>query len=231
MPAPATIITLNPYALVSMAEMGQACKANYDPNTAGAADEALRLTVNAATAEVERFCDRRFVTHGDVAEFVSLPSYDPELYLLDYPLISITGAWESPTRVYDDSTKLTEGADYIVAVKETSKLVRMTSLFAGRRSWLPGWRTQKIVYRAGFATVADVPWDVKNIALQYGALIYRDVTKQIQGIFGATDAAGNFQRWGAPKLTDDMKASLRAQKRPDAFGSSRHEQEAVPVSP
>lgn len=168
------------------------------------------------TQVIEDYCERVFVTAGAVTEYHSLVESTPDLYLSQWPIITITSVAESSVWPRDFSSALVAETDYH-ALKPEGRLQRWNS--GGVGYWQTGHRTVKVVYTAGYATAAAVPKAVTDVALRLGALLWREIDKQMQGISSASDALGNVTRFGHPRLTPEMKEALNPYRRVELNGT------------
>jgi hypothetical protein len=197
-------------------------------------DAALEGIVNRVSDEISDFCDREFIAPADdYTEYHTMqsdgrPVYTNELRTMEWPIISVTSVNEDtnwpPT--YPAGSLLTVGTDFLT-IKPRGILRRIGAPLAGPAYigpgagplWLSGlWsvstRSIRVVYKGGYATSADVPGRVKAVALRYAALCWDEMAKGRWGTSGGSDALGNYTRFTAAKLTDDMQDVLTTERRP-----------------
>jgi hypothetical protein len=168
------------------------------------------------TQLVEDYCHRVFVTAGDITEYHSLALPAPDLYVSQWPIITITSVAESAVWPRDYGSALVAETDYH-ALKPEGRIIRWNT--GGRGYWQTGHRTVKVVYSAGYATAAAVPKAVADVALRLGALLWREIDKQMQGISSASDALGNVTRFTHARLTPEMKEALNPYRRVELNGT------------
>lgn len=187
-------------------------------NVAGTArDSTVEECINRATGIIESFLDRQIIerTSGTTpvayTEYYSLEEPVEALWLREWPIISITSVAESDDWPRDYSSTLSVGTNYAVSTSRGS-LIRLDSF--GPSTWQVGWRGIKVVYRAGYSALANVPYPIRDVARRLAALIYKEVDRGQQGISSLSDALGNWTRFGPAKLNDDMKYELAPFRRP-----------------
>ena len=168
------------------------------------------------TQVIEDYCHRVFVTAGAITEYHSLTHSTPDIYLSQWPIIAVTSVGESAVWPRDYSAALVAETDYH-AVKPEARLERWNT--GGRGYWQPGHRTVKVVYTAGYASAAAVPKAITDVALRLGALLWREIDKQMQGISSASDAMGNVTRFTHARLTPEMKEALNPHRRVELNGT------------
>jgi hypothetical protein len=146
---------------------------------------------------------------------------DCELWSLEWPVLSVLEINEDTSRSYGSGTKLTLSTDYVLDLSE-GKFTRV----AGQLPfyWLSSWRSQRLVYSAGYANALTVPEDVKDICRRLVVLLFQEVDKGRIGISGASDPGGNWTRFGPSKLTSEMRDQLEAYRR-RRFGTDTGERE------
>lgn len=200
------------HALVTVAELKD------ELNVSGAArDATLEEIGNRVTALIEGHLDRKIIERvsGTVAqsytEYHSIDRTVEDIYLREWPVVSITSVQEIQTWPATYATALTVNADYFLDGK-ASRLTRINS--TGVSYWAIGRRSVKVVYRGGYSTLAEVPYEIRDVARRLGATLYKEVDRGQQGVSGYSDSIGNFTRFGAAKLTDDMKEVLALYRRP-----------------
>lgn len=126
-----------------------------------------------------------------------------ELRAMERPFQQVLEVNEDVSRSYLSTTRLVETTDYLVS-KERARLLRVASNLSW--GWRTGWRVVKGVWSAGYFGVANVPADIKGEALRVAALLFQEAQQRRIGISGASDATGNFTRFGpgrVPKETLD----------------------------
>lgn len=204
-------MALSTYALFDIAEF----RDHLGGITGTKNDPRIEALANQATEVVEAYLDRQIVTRGDQTEYHSmLPTGEgvSELHTLEWPIVTVTDVWEAITwpRTYSASEKLVVNTDYLIS-KPRGILHRIFS--GGCLWWAQGLRSIKVTYKAGYLTTADVPAIIKETALRYAALAYRENERQQQGVSSMSDAAGNVTRFGPARLTKDMQDTLTNERR------------------
>lgn len=181
-------------------------------------DTALEGIINRISDEIEKFCGRTFVSSGsDLTEYHTFATdtsevCTPVLRTLEAPIISVTSVHEDPAwpPTYGAGSLLVADTDYLV-VKPEGIIRRL--LAGGDRAWYSGRRAVRVVYKGGYASAATVPGHVKAVALRYAATIWKETERGQFGVSSASDAMGNFTRFGAARLTPDMQEVLLAELR------------------
>jgi hypothetical protein len=206
-------MALSAYALFDLAEF----KAHLGGVTGAAADTRIETLANQTAEDIEAFLGRQLVTRGDQTEYHTMAVNghglsSTELRTLEWPIVSVTNIWEAITwpRTYAAGELLTVDVDYLVS-KPRGVVHRISS--GGARCWLQDIRAIKITYKAGFASTATVPALIKEQALRYAALCYRETDRGHQGVSSMGDAAGNVTRFGPARLTVDMMEALSSERR------------------
>jgi hypothetical protein len=204
---------LSAYALVSLAELKDFIGAGGN-----AKDSTLEDVINRVSDEVEAFLDRQVVTRGALTEYHTLrtsgaPVETNELWTLERPIITVTTVHEDTgyPRTYGAAYLLAEGTGYEVI--KPKGLIRWISSLGMPWDWSTGHRAIKVIYSGGYANTAGVPTRIKAVVLRYAALIWSEQKRGDFGISGAADSLGNYTRFLAAQMTDDMKAALEPERR------------------
>lgn len=185
--------------------------------TGSGRDATIEEIANRVTALIEGHLDRKIIERvaGTVAvsytEYHSIDRTVEDIYLREWPVVSITSVQEIQTWPATYATTLAGNTGYFLDAK-ASRLTRIDS--TGVSYWAIGRRSVKVVYRGGYSTLAEVPYEIRDVARRLGATLYKEVDRGQQGISGYSDSIGNFTRFGAAKLTDDMKEVLALYRRP-----------------
>lgn len=203
-------IALLPYAVITDADLAIEVPVT---NSAAVVDQ-LKDVCNRVTGNLEAYCRRELITRAvDRVEFHTLNRACYEIDAIQYPIISVSEVNEDFTRQYAIATRLTADVDYILS-KPRGRIIRMLDAKSGRRPWLRGYRAIRLTLRAGYAADrSDLPYDIRDVALQLAAMTYREATRGGQGILSQTDAAGTLTRWSVPMLTRPMKEKLAPHRR------------------
>lgn len=162
------------------------------------------------TEEIEAELDRKIVSRGAITEFHSVWRASSELFLSQWPAITVTTVHEDSDRAYGATSLLVEGTDYIVDTT-AGKLIRISG--ASPTTWTTGFEAIKVVWTAGYSNQDAVPPDLKRIAREFFAMQFRDITAQHQNLSNVSDGLGTVQRFGPPFLTSEMKKRLARHKR------------------
>jgi hypothetical protein len=199
-------VALSDYALVSVDE----ARAWFNVQGTEKRD-LIELVINTATDAIESHLRRELVTRGSLTEWHS-PDNASEIYVLDYPIISVTTVHESSVwpRVYDATSLLVEDTDYQV-MKKVGKIRRIGT--GGVRVWESGARRVQVVYTAGYANTASVPYRLKKPCLKLGALLWAETTRNQFGVSGMSDGLGNWTRFAAAGITGEIAADLETERR------------------
>ena len=197
-------IALVSHAIISLAEVKAAIWIND-----AAQDERLNLLINRITEAAEAVVGRDLVSagRGALTEFYTHERYTENLYLRVLPLISVTSVHEDHLRAYGDDTELTEGTDFL-AYKEVGKLVRTFSATQEGEPWEIGLEAIKIVYTAGYATTAAVPYAIKDAALSLASRMWRDSKVALEGGQNLNDATGTTTLFPMAMMTRELRREL-----------------------
>ena len=169
--------------------------------------ELVEPVITGSSAIIETYLHRELVTRGTITEYHWLEESTHELYLSSYPIIAVTSVHEDAARGYGASYLLTTGTDF-VAVNTEGKLIRTSSATTGIRNWLMAFEGTKVVYTAGYASTAAIPQTIKDVCKRLVREVYQEITKNLAGLTGATDAMGTISRIGPAMLTSGMKHDL-----------------------
>lgn len=230
---------LSTYALISEDELREALAAGGMKDTSK--DSIFASVCNKASDVVERHLDRQVVTRGALTGYFSPPSRTSRLYLMEWPVLTVTAVYEDPTRTY--STALVNNTDYIVS-KPASDHGYISRVFApssagyivgsygsdgaivhGAGYWLPYWRSVKVTYTAGYASTEVVPDGIKLETLKLAVKIWSEWKSGNSDIGSEAGPMGHFTRLSSAYLTDRMKEALYTYKRP-AFDPGYEERDA-----
>lgn len=190
----------------------------FIPLSGTSQDTPLGNVIIRATADIETYLDRLLVTRGDITEYhLSGEAYaqrvilGPDLYMRQWPIISVTTIHESGSRVAD-ATTLLDAASYVVN-KAAGRITRVGGSTSGPEAWTTAYRGVKVVYAAGYANTAAVPGDIKDAALRLCALTWAEIDRKLHGVNSMSDALGNVTRYTAARLTGEMKEMLNPYRR------------------
>lgn len=139
---------------------------------------------------------------------------DSRFRMLDYDNISVIEYKEDINRMFDGVLPLVEGTDFLIE-QATGEFNRVSGSFS--YPLLPGIRTSRVTYSAGFADSWDkgnVPSDLRKKCCQLAARLYREEDRQMQGVSSRTDSAGATTRFSnatasAPDIQADVSTYMR----------------------
>jgi hypothetical protein len=166
------------------------------------------------TARIEAYCNRRLIYRGSpYTEYHSMSGDSPYIYTLDYPIISVSSLHEDFNKLYGAGTLV---ASNLYVIETGDELGRSRSRIAREHdwSWYAGVDVLKLVYAAGYANRSAVPDDIKDVALGYGTLLWRQIADKSWGIVQRTEVTGAITRWNDRNLTGahltvEMKDALQ----------------------
>ena len=180
-------------------------------------DATLLGIIEASTDEIEGFLCRKLVTRGTITEYHEFRLLTADLFLKQRPIIAVTSVHETGARTYDSTTLIVEDTDFIVYTDD-GRLVRMSS--SARKAWFTrGLEAIQVVYTGGYATVHNVPRDIKKVCAELVAMQYREIVERAQNQQSVSDDFGTVRRFGPPMLTTGMRARLWKHRNVD-FGSA-----------
>ncbi len=212
-------MAISDYALVSVPEFK-----DHSAIQGPGKDTTLENIINRVSDEIEQYLDRQIVTRGELTEYHGLRNsagavFASDLRTLEWPIISVTTVHEDTAwpRTYGASYLLTDATEY-ETVKPTGIIRRLNTSF-GPTYWNTGHRAVQVILNAGYANTAAVPERIKAQALRYATLVWAETQRDQHGVSGASDSLGNWTRFSAAKLTDDMMAALTSERRLRAWES------------
>lgn len=139
-----------------------------------------------------------------------------ELVALERPFRQVLEVNEDWSRLYATGTKLVENTDY--ELSGPRGIIRRTYPGKTLRSWYTWFRAVKVVYTAGFFTLANVPPDIKYEAMRLAALLFKETADGRLGVSSMSDAAQNITRFSPAMLTRESRDALTPHIRPEQFG-------------
>lgn len=135
-----------------------------------------------------------------------------DLWLPDWPVKNVHQVYESTARTYDSDSLLVEGTDFVVAGSDVARpygvLRRTADATSGLQSWDSGYRAVKATWSGGFFGTANVPSDLKTVAMQLAKLYYDAEGRSELGLTTRGDATGSWTRSYPPGLTREHRAVL-----------------------
>ena len=139
---------------------------------------ALEEIINSASAYIENYCNRKFVSTAYTEYYDG--NNRSKLLLNQYPIISVTSIdrWEYLTQASIQT--YTEHTDFEIYSDE--------GIIYKSMGWFKGHKAYKIVYTAGYATAA-MPEDLKQGCKEICKLLW--ILKDKQGLKGDNDGVRN----------------------------------------
>lgn len=208
-------MALSTYALLSVAEL----KEHLGGLPGSAEDGLLESIINELSEDMETQFGRQWVTRGELTEYHTMRAHETalrtnELRTLQWPLISIVEIREDQSwpRTYPATSLLVVDTDFQIVKHQRDYVRRLLT------NWPSGTtRPIRIKYTAGYTNTATVPSRVKAQAKRYGAALYRERERGTQGVLTQSDPLGNFTRFGAAGITQDMRNALAGETRVERF--------------
>jgi hypothetical protein len=140
-------------------------------------------------------------------EYHSPATCDSELWTLERPVRQLLRVNEDIYRTFADTSLLVSGTDFQLSGPQ-GILTRLSGLGLSERAWRRGFRPVRIIYSAGYFTSASVPQTVKDVTLHLAAMLLSMQERGDWDVSGRSDPTGNYTRFGAVALTEDMQAQL-----------------------
>lgn len=166
--------------------------------------------LNAALRVVEGRQGREWVTRGSKTEYHSLRGGHRRIRMSQWPVKTVTSVHESTSwpRVWDSTTLLVEGTDYLVD-NETGELRRIGG-GGGLAYWACGERAVRVIRVAGYTQ----PFAASDTSGAYTRAEALDALAELTGLV-LVIAAGIFKEgdtrgWGDTDTTDAQGAVRRA---------------------
>lgn len=210
-------------ALLSVEELKEylspsATKTDLDPS--------LEACINRVSSLIEDALNRKLVSQGSITEYHSIEAGGSNIWTSQYPIVSVTSVHESSAMTYDATTLLTETTNYIVS-KPSGRLIRVSN--SSPDIWLAGFRAVRIIYLAGYRSPAGapsaaggLPQRIVDAALKVAAKLWAEQERGLWGLSGQSDGAGNWTRFEAAALSNDILQNLLGDRRP-SYGASTWE--------
>lgn len=113
-------------------------------------DAILNNLISRITAEIETFCNRKFIDPGtNYTEFFHGHEWSQHIQIKNYPIVSVISLHDDPNRNYGSET-LIATTDYII--ESDSGIIRLDGL-----KFSKGYNNIRVIYRGGYtATPADL---------------------------------------------------------------------------
>lgn len=198
-------MALSDYALIDANDLR-----TYQGSEGTGENDRFEDAINSASAFIEQETNRHFITRGAVTEYHTVGDTCHSIRLAHSPTITVTSVHESITspRAYDATTLLTANTDYIsVSTAEIALIRRLSN--SELYYWATGYRAIKVVYSYGYADRDSLPEDLRHLAMQLSASIFKEADRGWHGLTNITDATGTMTRIGR-LVTPDMKRTLGA---------------------
>lgn len=182
--------------------------------TAGGTDQDANIeeACAAATLAIEAETQRQFILRDAATPITEYHTVRPnerfeELYVGEYPIITITSLHEDTgwPRAYGAASLLTAGTDYERISPDRLRRIGTS----GCGLWARGTRVVRLIYTAGYANTAAIPYDLKQAAFAVAATIFAENDRKAFGISARTDASGSYTRFAGNYITPAVKELLR----------------------
>jgi hypothetical protein len=108
-----------------------------------------------------------------------------------------------------------DGTDYHVVKGQRDFIRRLSS--SGYGAWARGVRSVKLVGKFGYADTGSVPLNLKQAAIRLAAVTWGEWSRKAHGVSSMSDSLGNFTRFGAARITDDMLADVSEERRVELY--------------
>lgn len=124
------------------------------------ADTAIvNALISPISAAVKKFCRKDFYSTA-YTEYLDIAVGQEQLYLKQYPIVSVASIYNDPDWTYAASSLVT-ATDYAIIADEGIIQLKSAFLLSGRRS-------VKITYTSGFGSaLANIPADVKEATARW----------------------------------------------------------------
>lgn len=175
----------------------------------------IAITGASGTGNVKVGTSVGLVEYHSPSQYSRSPS---RLRAADWPIRQVADLNEDSTGVYDAGTGLVFGTSY--TLYDRQYLVRSDG--GQPVSWTVGSRSVRVIYSAGYFTVANVPPEIQSVILELIVWNIRHTQRGMQGTASGTDGTGTFVfQSGPPFITEVMAGRLRDHKNPDTSSASR----------
>lgn len=174
-------------------------------------DALIASLIQKASARVKEAQRRSITDDGALTHFATIRRASSELFLPDFPILTITEVKETQdgTIVSDtNGTVLVENIDFITS-KPEGKLTRILS--SAPTSWEVGYRVVRVKWTSGVA-MANLSETIKVVTLDYIAAMYEAVTKKAHNFQSVSDGLGIITRMGPAMLTSEQNKTLSSEK-------------------
>jgi hypothetical protein len=161
--------TINQYALTTLANVREAL--GFETTESGD-DNLLINLINRVTVRIESYCGRKFKIR-EYTEYQDGES-DPEVFLDNPPIDSISQLWDDTDRLFTDSANdLIVSGDYIIYSDEG-----YVRLFNNETVFSKGYKNIKIVYSGGYTTI---PEELEQTCMDWVLTQYRKYKDKLHG--------------------------------------------------
>lgn len=190
----------------------------------GDSDRIQRLIVT-CSEELKSILKRRIVTEGTITEYHWVRRSESEIMVREFPIIAAPTIHESAASppVYDATTLLTEGTDYVVDY-DTGIITRMSS--GSPTAWCTNHEGVRIVYTGGYSQ-ADVPQDLKQLCAEFVHMKYVAVERNLTNQSSVSDGLGTRNYTAPADLTSWMRERARRHRRYDIAGAETMTRQTV----
>lgn len=202
-------VTLASNVLVSEAEI----MVYFD---VAASNDLLKTLINAASAKIAIFCARDFLStvHTEYRNGYA----ENEMYLNHWPILDSTDGTvqspiTSPVVYFDDDNDGVWAAASTYGMTLAWDKPAGSVYFLGGQCFHAGRRNVKIVYTAGYLTVAVVPADLKAACLKLASLAKKQIDTQAIGM-NSVSAFGETTTFSFDKMPVDVLETLNSYRRP-----------------
>jgi hypothetical protein len=167
----------------------------------------VEAVITGSSLIIENYIGRNLVTRGTLTEYHWLKRATHELYLSQFPTITVTSVHEDSARGYGADYLKTVNTHYLV-ISDEGKLIRTSSATTGITIWYTDFEAVKVVYTAGYADTASIPADIKDVCKRHVREVYTEIIRKLGGISNISDAMGTVTRIGPAMLTSQMRKDL-----------------------
>jgi hypothetical protein len=175
------------------------------------ADNVIEEVINRVSAVIARYLDRQLISTGSLVEYHTMVQYTPVIYTMEWPIITVTEVAEDTTSPHTYTGAAILAANAFEVSKPAGKIYRIDTGYP--KYWAQGHRAIRIKYTGGYASAADVPMDIQDVALEVAKNKWHAINRQPAGVAVQGDALGNFTRFSSAELTKTMRQALDAHKR------------------
>lgn len=128
-------------------------------------------------------------------DFLSPREDRSEIHLTDYPVRQVLEVCEDLGRNFGEGSRILEDDDWVLD-PDTGLLTRVSGSYP--IEWDIGVKVGRVDYVGGFkdsVAKSGVPSDLRSKAAQLGAMIYRELARELQGVSSRSDSEGSTTRF------------------------------------